>query len=191
MKRITGIIGISALCAAAAAPAQGQVAQESSYFGGIAILAPGGTHLDTQGTRLKGKNDPLRFKLYGGVQLSRHFALEGGYAHFGKDRFKAPGGNIEIGTDLLYVAGRGTIAVGDSFELFARAGVSAQRYRMHGLPGAPDTKNGFSPMLGLGVGYKLTDKLTLTLEAEHFGRIRVDQRHFGRGGYSAGLNMRF
>ncbi|WP_342120190.1 outer membrane protein [Pseudoduganella sp. OTU4001] len=180
MKRI---ITILALCAAASANAQ-------DYFAGAAIIAPGNTNLNTASGRIESSNDPLRFKLYGGMNFSDSLALEAGYAHFGKDRFA---GNIGISSDTLYAAARGTWRLNDSFELFGRAGISAQRYRMDNLAGAPDSKSGFSPLLGVGMGYKLTDKVTLTLEAEHFGRIDVTNKgkHFGRGGYSAGLKYSF
>ncbi len=182
------LITIIALAAAAAAPAQAQ-----DYFAGAAIIAPGNTHLDTTAGRLDSKNDPLRFKLYGGINFSDSLALEGGYAHFGKDRFAAPGGSIGISSDTLYVAARGTWHLNDSFELFGRLGVSAQRYRMDNLPAVGRSKSGFSPLLGVGLGYKLSDNVTLTLEAEHFGRIDVGNKgkHFGRGGYSAGLKYDF
>ena len=183
MKRI---ISILAVCCAGSASAQ-------DYFAGASIIASGSTSLDTQAGRVKSNNNPLRFKLYGGMRISESLALEGGYARFGKDRFAASGTNVGISTDTLYVAARGTWQLGDSFELFGRIGISAQRYRIDGLAGTADSKSGFSPLLGVGLGYKLTDNVTLTLEAEHFGRIDVSDkgRHFGRGGYSAGLKYSF
>lgn len=183
MKRIISII---ALCCAGSASAQ-------DYFAGASIIAPGNTNLDTQAGRIKSNNDPLRFKLYGGMAVSDNLALEVGYAHFGKDRFTVSGASVGISSDTVYVAARASWRLGDSFELFGRAGISAQRYRMDGLADAGNSKSGFSPLIGLGLGYKLTDKVTLTLEAEHFGRIDVSNkgRHFGRGGYSAGLKYSF
>lgn len=185
MKRIITII---ALAAAGTGAAQAQ-----DYFTGAAILAPGNTHLDTQAGRIKSKNDPLRFKLYGGMNFSDSLALEGGFAHFGKDRFSADGADIGISTDILYAAARGTWRFSDAFELFGRVGVSAQRYSIDKLAGIPGSRSGFAPLLGVGLGYKLSDKVTLTLEAEHFGRIDINKngRHFGRGSYSAGLKYSF
>lgn len=183
MKRLTCL---TALLLAGLAPAHAQ-----DYFAGAAIIAPGATHLNVQGQRTESRNDPLRFKLYGGMRYSDHFALEGGYARFNQDRFAAPGGDIRISSDTLYVAGRATAHFGESFEVFGRVGLSAQRYRIDDPQSGQRNENGFSPLLGIGVGYKLTDKVTLTLEAEHFGRIRVKQGHFGRGGYSAGLKYSF
>lgn len=182
------LITIIALAAASIGTAQAQ-----DYFAGAAIIAPGNTHLDTNAGRIESKNDPLRFKLYGGIHFSDSLALETGYAHFGKDRFVSQGANLGISSDTLYVAARGTWHLNDSFELFGRVGVSAQRYRMDNLPNVGRSKSGFSPLLGVGLGYKLTDKVTLTLEAEHFGRIDVGNKgqHFGRGGYSAGLKYDF
>ncbi|KQV55394.1 outer membrane beta-barrel protein [Duganella sp. Root336D2] len=183
MKRLISII---ALCCAGSASAQ-------DYFAGVAVIAPGDSHLDTQAGRIKGSNDPLRFKLYGGINLSDSFALEAGYARFGKDRFAATGVKAGISTDILYLAARGTWHLGDSFELFGRAGIAAQRYRIDGLAGTADSKSGFAPLLGVGLGYKLSDTLTLTVEAEHFGRVEIGNknRHFGRGAYSAGLKYSF
>ncbi|WP_374586113.1 outer membrane beta-barrel protein [Pseudoduganella sp.] len=180
------LIAIAAFAAAGAAQAQ-------DYFAGASIIAPGNTNLDTAAGRIESKNDPLRFKLYGGINFTDSLALEAGYAHFGKDRFAAPGANIGISSDTLFVAARGTWRLNDSFELFGRAGVSAQRYRIDNLADAPRSKNGFSPLLGVGLGYKLNDKVTLTLEAEHFGRIDINKngKRFGRGAYSAGLKYAF
>lgn len=185
MKRIT--------CIAALLLATGTTAQAQDYFGGISVIAPGSTHLDTtDGGRITSTNDPLRFKVYGGKQLSEHFALETGLTFFGKDRFTAPGGGeLGISSNSAYIAARGTLPIGDSFEVFARAGLTAQRFRASNHLGEKDSESGVSGMLGLGVGYKLTDKLTLTLEVEHFGRVSVDKGHLGRGGISAGMNTRF
>lgn len=185
MKHLVTII---ALAAASIGTAKAQ-----DYFAGAAIIAPGNTHLDTAAGRVESKNDPLRFKLYGGMNFSDNLALEAGYARFGKDRFSTPGAEVGIATDTLYVAARGTWHLNDSFELFGRVGVSAQRYSIDQLAGAPGHKSGFSPLLGVGLGYKLTDKVTLTLEAEHFGRIDINKngQRFGRGGYSAGLKYAF
>ncbi|XLZ68299.1 outer membrane beta-barrel protein [Massilia sp. SR12] len=184
------LITIIALAAAGISTAQ---AQDHDYFAGASIIAPGNTNLDTSAGRLESKNHPLRFKLYGGVNFSDSLALEAGYARFGKDRFATKGADIGISTDTLFMAARGTWHVNDAFELFGRVGVSAQRYRMDNLAGAPDSKSGFSPLLGVGVGYKLTDSMTLTLEAEHFGRVDVNSngKHLGRGGYSAGIKYNF
>jgi OmpA-OmpF porin, OOP family len=183
MKRLTCI---TALLLAGLAPAQAQ-----DYFAGAAVIAPGATHLNDRGQHTESHNDPLRFKLYGGMRYSDHFALEGGYARFNQDRFATPGGAIGISSDTLYVAGRASAHFGESFEVFGRLGVSAQRYRIHEPQAGQRNESGFAPLLGVGVGYKLTDKVTLTLEAEHFGRIGVKQGHFGRGGYSAGLKYSF
>lgn len=184
MKRLTCI---TALLLAGLGPAQAQ-----DYFAGASLLAPGDAHLNIGGQRVKGHNDPLRFKLYGGMHLTDNMALEGGFVHFGKDRFAAPGADIGVSTDTLYLAARGTMRFGPSFELFGRVGVAAHRYRMSNLPGAGGSESGFSPMLGVGAGYKLTERITLTLEAENLGRIRVANRsRFGRGGYSAGLKYSF
>lgn len=182
------LITIFALAAASIGSAQAQ-----DYFAGAAIIAPGNTNLDTSAGRIESKNDPLRFKLYGGMNFSDSLALEAGYAHFGKDRFATPGATVGISTDTLYVTARGTWHLNDSFELFGRVGVSAQRYRMDNLREVGSSKSGFSPLLGVGMGYKLTDKVTLTLEAEHFGRIDINNKgkRFGRGGYSAGLKYAF
>lgn len=183
MKRLACI---TALLLAGLAPAQAQ-----DYFAGAAVIAPGGTHLNVQGQQTESHNDPLRFKLYGGMRYTDNFALEAGYARFNKDRFAAPGGDTGISSDTLYVAARATAHFGDSFEVFGRVGVSGQRYRIDEPHSGRRNESGFSPLLGIGVGYKLTDKVTLTLEAEHFGRIGVKQGHFGRGGYSAGLKYGF
>lgn len=178
------------LCLIAALLASIGTARAQDYFAGAAIIAPGHANLNTATGRIESDNNPLRFKLYGGMNFSDSLALEAGYAHFGKDRFA---GNVGVATDTLYAAARGTWRLSEAFELFGRAGIAAQRYRMDNLAGAPDSKSGLSPLLGVGLGYKLTDKVTLTLEAEHFGRINVDDkgRRFSRGAYSAGVKYSF
>lgn len=143
------------------------------------------------------------YKLFGGYQFNRYFAIEGGYFDLGEFGFTATtlptgtlDGQIEIeGLNLDLV---GLIPVTDRFSVFGRVGAqyaeAEDRFRgtgsvnvMNPDPDESDTNY----KAGLGLQYAMTRSVDVRLEVE---RYRIDDAVGNRGDIdlvSLGLVYRF
>lgn len=143
------------------------------------------------------------YKIYGGYQLNRNFAIEGGYFDLGNFGYTATtvpagtlNGNIKLrGLNLDLV---GIVPITDKFSAFGRVGLNyAQARDSFSGTGAvyvanPNpSKYGTNYKVGLGVQYAFTDALAMRLEAE---RYRIDDAVGNKGHIdvaSLGLIYRF
>lgn len=143
------------------------------------------------------------YKLFGGYQLNRNFALEGGYFDLGKFGYTArttPAGSVSgdlrvkgLNLDLV-----GTLPLSESFSVFGRAGVNyAQTRDRFTSTGAAQITNpnpstqGTNYKYGGGLQYAINDALSLRGELE---RYRVKDGVGNRGHIdllSVGLIYRF
>jgi OOP family OmpA-OmpF porin len=144
----------------------------------------------------------LGYKLFGGYQFNKYFALEGGYFNLGKFDYAlstATGtakGNIKImGVNLDAVA---TLPVTEKFSAFGRVGANYARakdsFSSTGSISFADTdpkKNDLNYKFGAGLQYAITDAVGIRLEAE---RYRIDDAVGNMGDidlFSIGLTYRF
>ncbi|MDI1303232.1 MAG: OmpA family protein [bacterium] len=133
----------------------------------------------TQTTIANDERD-LGYKLFGGYEFNRNFALEGGYFDLGKFGYKAT--TVPAGTFTGDLRGRGINldAVGmlpftDKFSGFARLGViyaqAKDTFSGNGAVVVTDTdakKNAANYKFGLGLQYDFTRALGGRIEAERF-----------------------
>src|ERR1019366_407542 len=134
--RVSGTLGLAVLAAIAS---QYAMADDSGWYVGGNVGRSRATIDDTRitsgllgegftTTSIDDRNRNTGYKLFGGYQMNRYFALEGGYSDLGKFGFTAntlpPGtldGNIKIqGLNLDLV---GTVPLGEKFSAFGRAGL--------------------------------------------------------------------
>lgn len=144
------------------------------------------------------------YKLFGGYQVNKNFAIEGGYFNLGRFGFTAttvpPGtlnGNIKLqGVNLDAI---GILPVTEEFSVFGRVGMNYARAQDHFastgavlVPINPDPgKSQLNYKFGGGLQYAFTDSLALRLEAE---RYRINDAVGNKGDidlYSIGLIYRF
>jgi OOP family OmpA-OmpF porin len=186
----------------------------TSWYGGINA---GRTRADIDDARIKANlaaggyattsfsesDRSTGFKLYGGYQFNRNFALEGGYFDLGRFSYRAntlPLGTLDGRIRLrgLNLDAVGILPLGDRFSVFGRVGGAyAQARDNFSGTGAVSVvnpnprKNDLNFKVGAGLGYMLTDALQLRLEAE---RYRVNDAVGNRGDVdlvSVGLVYRF
>jgi len=144
----------------------------------------------------------LGYKLFGGYQFNKYFALEGGYFNLGKfDCSLSTGtgtaeGSIKVmGVNLDAVA---LLPITEDFSAFARVGaIYAQSKDSFGSTGsititdASPKESDLKYKFGAGLQYAMTDKLGLRLEAE---RYRVNDAVGNNGDinlFSIGLTYKF
>lgn len=144
------------------------------------------------------------YKLFGGYQFNKNFAVEGGYFKLGQFGYTAttvpPGtltGNIKL--QGLNIDALGIMPIGDQFSLFGRLGLNYAQAKDDfvstgavALPTNPNpSKNAANYKAGLGLQYDFTDSLGMRVEAE---RYRIDDAVGDKGDinmYSLGLVYRF
>jgi OOP family OmpA-OmpF porin len=144
----------------------------------------------------------MGYKLFGGYQLSRYFALEGGYFNLGKFDFEATlpagtlAGDIELqGVNLDAV---GLLPFTDKFSAFARVGVirveASDDFSGTGTAAAIDhgnTDQNTGYKFGAGLQYALSDSVAVRAEAE---RYRADDTRGDNGDvdlFTVGILYRF
>jgi len=154
-------------------------------------------------TSINDDNRDTGYKLFGGYQFNKNFALEGGYFDLGRFGFTATTvpagpltGNIKLkGLNLDMV---GTLPITEKFSAFGRVGVNYAEAKdsftgtgaVHVLNPNP-SKRDTNYKLGLGLQYALTDSLAVRAEAE---RYRINDAVGNKGDVdlvSVGLVYRF
>ncbi|MHB8920616.1 MAG: outer membrane beta-barrel protein [Halothiobacillus sp.] len=152
---------------------------------------------------MKDDDRDIGYKLYGGYQFNKYFALEGGYFNLGKFGYTANttpagslAGKIKLQGVNLDVVGLWPIT--DKFSLFGRVGVNYAKAQdnfvgtgavqvVNSNPSARDTNYKF----GVGAQYALTESLDVRAEIE---RYRINDAVGNKGDIdliSAGIVYRF
>ena len=172
MKALTFVFAAAALAAGTAAQAQ-QLSTPSdtvSYrpYIGIGVASAGDTATDSH--RADGK-------IFGGVDFSNNLGVEAGYVnfssrdrHFSEAQTGIPGGVTSATKGYgTYVAAKYTVPVSDRFSAYGKLGVSHNVRKYSSNVGYDeDIDNGV--YAGLGVQYKLNEKVSLVGEYERYGR---------------------
>lgn len=144
------------------------------------------------------------YKIFGGYQFNRNFAIEGGYFDLGKFGFTAttiPAGTLRgdiklrgLNLDLV-----GTLPITEKFSAIGRVGMNyASAKDSFSSTGAVTAPTNLNPRksaahykLGVGLQYAFTDALAMRVEAE---RYRIDDAVGNKGDIdlvSVGLIYRF
>jgi OmpA-OmpF porin, OOP family len=117
-------------------------------------------------------------KLYGGYRLTDTWGLEAGWAQLGRvhnDTTAADGSTVHHNGDAhsVYLAGTGRMALGEGFSLIGKAGVSLGRVSAKESDDADFTLGGnkTSPLLGIGVEYKINRNIALTFDLDSYGKV--------------------
>lgn len=193
MKKLTplyllGIAGLGTVLATSA------MAQDSKYYYWGLGAGQSQSQIEDKSTTdslLKSSNSPGSFtserqdtayKLFGGYQFNKNFALEAGYFNLGKFTYgtSMPGGTLNgryeiegVNVDLV-----GTMPLSPKWSALARIGVQHANTRdSFGGPGLPasasndNSSRANNMKVGLGLQYEITPSVLLRGEAERF-RVR-------------------
>lgn len=195
MKRITkaaGALGLVGFAVMSSAFAQTDDSQNSYWYMGGNIGQSRATIDDARinsslsglgltATSIADDNKHLAYKLFGGYQLNKNFALEAGYfdlGQFGYTQTTSPAGTRTgkiklkgLNLDLL-----GILPLNDQYSLFGRVGMNyaqaKDEFASTGAAPAPaaasPSKNSLNYKLGVGVQYDFTKAFGLRAEAERF-----------------------
>ena len=189
MLRLLGLTGLGSLAAFSA------TAQEAGYYyGGLSIgqsharidderITAGLLGAGLRTTSMSLDESDTAFKVFGGYQFNRYFAVEGGYFDLGKFGFTSttlPAGTLQgqiklrgFNVDLV-----GTLPVSERFSVIGRVGVQHARasdsFSGTGavqVLGPNPSKRDTNYKVGLGLQYEVNPSFLVRGEAE---RYRID-----------------
>ncbi len=144
-------------------------------------LGVGQSHLKVDGASADKTSAAIAF----GQMMSPTWGYEVGYLHVGKWSGSETDGNVtdsvSLRTQALYAAVVGNLPLSDSFSLFGKLGVTANRSKVS----ARETDNGTTPptverfsdkttkvqgTIGIGVAYNFTKDVAAIAEYQYFGK---------------------
>lgn len=137
-----------------------QASEQPGFYAGAGV---GQSFVDETGY----DDEDTAFSAFGGYQFNRHFAIEAGYADFGKIEPEALLGSDLEGSSAFLTA-VASVPFTDNFSGYAKAGV--HRWDVDSelpvLGSREDT--GTDPTYGLGLQYRFTDNVALRGEYSRF-----------------------
>ncbi|OGA94789.1 MAG: flagellar motor protein MotB [Burkholderiales bacterium RIFCSPHIGHO2_12_FULL_61_11] len=211
LTRASGTLGLLALAALASPVA---MAQDSGWYGGANVGRSMATIDDPRisagllsggftSSVIVDDDRSTGFKVFGGYQLNKNFAIEGGYFDLGNFGYSATtvpagtlNGNIKLrGLNLDLV---GIVPFTEKFSAFGRVGLNYAQARdsftgtgaVHVTNPNPK-KNAANYKFGVGLQYAFTEALAMRVEAE---RYRINDAVGNKGDVdlvSLGLIYRF
>jgi OOP family OmpA-OmpF porin len=126
------------------------------------------------------------FKLYGGFDINKNFAIEAGYADLGSPeyRYSATGisGQARIEQSAIFVAAKGTLPITQQFGIFGKLGLTRNKAELNGSTNSAAvnsavgfplarTKTKSRALIGIGAEYNFSNKVSLRAEYEDFGKF--------------------
>lgn len=118
-------------------------------------------------------------RVYGGVQLTPTYGVEGGYTHFGKGSHPftrnsdGAAGSVDVNAQAWSVAGTARMPLNDRFALHAKLGAAYRRLALRGsgaLAGTDSTVYDTRLLAGVGASWALERNLALNLDYDRYGR---------------------
>ena len=121
--------------------------------------------------------DSTAYRLYGGYQFNEYFALEAGYMNLGSfDEQIQQGGEIvpiSADADGFTFAARASVPLGQKFDLHGTVG-SFFWDGSNEIAGVGDNVSDSNIYFGAGLGYSLSNNVSLTADAAQYELDNVD-----------------
>ncbi len=201
MKRVAKTVGALGLVGCAVMTTPLEAADGSGWYGGINVgqsmadidhgrirsgLLSGGFTT----TAISDDDRDIGYKLFGGYQFNKYFALEGGYFDLGKFEFTAntvPAGTLRgnIKVEGLNFDAVGILPITEKFSAFGRVGLtyaeSKDSFTGTGLVttrNSSTSENDANYKFGVGLQFHFTESLGMRAEAE---RYRIDDAVGNKG----------
>ena len=121
------------------------------------------------------------------MDFSNNWGVEAGYVNFSSQDVQ--GTTLATKGYSAYVAAKYTVPISDSFSAYGKLGVAHNRRKLSGASFLSDTDTNDNVYAGLGVEYKLNERISVIGEYESFGKTQA----FGArpGVWSAALKVKF
>lgn len=107
------------------------------------------------------------FKLFGGYKFNRNLTVEGGFVDFGEISASNATSSVTVSSDALFAAAVGILPVSSNFSVFGKLGFFMWDLAATGTAGT-FSDDGTDFLIGLGLGFDITERLTIRAEWEDY-----------------------
>lgn len=170
-------------------------AHAADPYAGFNLATPGEASFRINERNVPNDNHPHAVKLYAGLQFTPTWAAELGYGAFGSWHAAdpTPGSPYQtrLSSRVVYLAGRATQPLGESFALFGKAGLALNCLSQHDSLGHSARESYVRPMAGGGLEWKLAPQVSATVEYAYYGSRRSDGDRFTQQKAELGLAFKF
>jgi OOP family OmpA-OmpF porin len=170
MKKILAAAALSTLAFSSAA-----VASESGVYGAFDLGQSKAADFCT-GTPagVSCTDTAMAFRIAGGVQMNKNFAIEANYMDSGKATASGFGITVDGRVTGLGVAAVGSLPLGDAFALTGKIGVESMSVKATGAGfgvAVSRSASNTNATFGVGMKYNLTPSVALRAQYEDFGTV--------------------
>ena len=154
------------------------LAQDTGFYAGIA-LGQSKINIDCEGATTCDEKDTA-WKIFGGYQLNRNFAVELGYVNFGEGRVAGaapPFGtaSVTFESTAFELVAVGMLPLADKFSLYGKIGLyradTDADVTLTGFPPATESDSNTDLTFGVGVRFDITRNLGLRAEWQRYGDV--------------------
>jgi OOP family OmpA-OmpF porin len=164
------LIAVSTLAASSASLAQAPKPSEAGFYLGGSIGESSGDCNSTASTSCDDKD--TAWKIFGGYQLNRNFAVELGYTDLGEVSSSGPFGT-KIESTVWDLVAVGSLPLGNNFSLYGKLGAYRAEAELSSSAGVSGDKSTTDLTYGLGARYDFTRNLGVRAEWQRYQGIEV------------------
>jgi OOP family OmpA-OmpF porin len=184
-KASLALLAAAGMAVSSASMAQGNPA-DTGFYAGVSF-GQSDANIDCVGTTSCDNKDTA-WKIFGGYQINRNFAVEFGYADLGEATASVPSfffpglgvvpaSNLSIETTVFELVGIGSIPVADRFSLYGKAGVyraeSDVSVSFVSLPTVTSSDSTTDFTFGFGARYDFTRNFGVRAEWQRYTGIDI------------------
>ena len=164
------LMAVSALAASSACLAQAPKPADTGFYIGGSI---GETTADCNATASTSCDDKdTAWKVFGGYQLNRNFAVELGYSDLGEVSSSGPF-STKVESTVWDLVAVGSIPLGNNFSLYGKLGAYRADAELSTSVGVSGDKSTTDLTYGLGARYDFTRNLGVRAEWQRYQGIEV------------------
>jgi OOP family OmpA-OmpF porin len=165
---ITALMAVAGLAASQATFAQ--AAQDRGWYAGGSL---GQSTADCDVSPFSCDDKDTSWKIFGGYQINRNFAVELGYANLGELTISGFGANITAESTAWDLVGVGIFPINNQFSVYGKLGFYRGTVDVSSNVGGSgdDSTNGVT--FGAGARYNFSPKVGLQAEWQRYGKLEA------------------
>jgi OmpA-OmpF porin, OOP family len=191
MHKATMIAGfMAASIAATAGSAYAQAGHDSGWYLGGSI-GQSSMDIDGCGGVVNCDDKDTAWRILGGYQINRNFAVELGFHQLGDASASIPGARIDFEANAIELVGLGALPLGNNFALYGKAGLFRGETKATGFIDAKETNTDLT--FGFGAQYNFNPRFGIRAEWQRYTNLG-DEATIGESDVdvlSLGLVVRF
>lgn len=169
MHKSRVVAGFMAL-AAISGSAYAQVGQDRGWYVGASI---GQSSMDIEGCGgvISCDDKDTAWRILGGYQINRNFAVELGYHQLGDAKASFPGGQVDFEANAIELVGVGLLPLANNFALYAKAGFyrgETEATGSNALGSVNEKESNTDLTYGLGAQYNFNPKFGVRAEWQRY-----------------------